>query len=218
MKKKMFYLTGIASIAIAAMMFTVSSCNKSEQVVTPHPPANEFLTTVVMQCINNNAPHDTETCIWRDLTPSGANLPDTSEAYLNLERNTTYAVKLYALDETKSPTALVDTNHFNINNLPSTTVDVQIELEQRVNYHLICFTLTQGSGVGLVNDLTIVRNDYDNNSPPLQVGFVDTYTTLNNSVSGGRMEVVQHHQPNVKNGDCSPGSIDYDVFFNVNIK
>jgi hypothetical protein len=219
MKKKTFYLTSIAAITFAAIMFTVSSCNKSEQVVTPHPPANEFITTVVMQCINNNAPHDTETCIWRDVTPSGTNPPDTTEAYLNLARNTTYAVKLYALDETKTSTAmLADTNHFNINKIASTTVDVQIELEQRVNYHLICFTLTQGTGVGLNADLSIVRDDYDNNNPPLQVGFVDTFTSLNNGVSGGRMEVVQHHQPNVKNGDCAPGSIDYDVFFNVNVR
>ncbi len=215
----MFFLTTVALIAIAISMLTISSCNKTESVVTPRPPSNEFLTTVVMQCINNNAPHDTETCIWRDLTPSGSNPPDTSEAYLNLAKNTTYAVKLYALDETKTATSmLADTNHFDINKIASTTVDVQIELEQRVNYHLICFTLTQGTGVGLVNDLSIVRDDYDNNNPPLQVGFVDTFTTLNTAVSGGRMEVVQHHQPNVKNGSCEPGSIDYDVFFNLNIR
>ncbi len=219
MKKSIFFLTTIAFIAVAAFMLSTSSCKKSETVVTPHPPANEFLTTVVMECINNNAPHDTETCIWRDLTPSGSNPPDTSLAFLNLARNTTYAVKLYALDETKTATPmLADTNHFDINKIASTTVDVQTELEQRVNYHLICFTLTQGTGVGLVNDLSIVRDDYDNNSPPLQVGFVDTFTTLNTAVSGGRMEVVQHHQPNVKNGSCEPGSIDYDVFFNVNVK
>jgi hypothetical protein len=219
MKKSMFFFSIVALMAIAVSMLTVSSCNKTESVVTPRPPSNEFLTTVVMQCINNNAPHDTETCIWRDLTPSGSNPPDTSQAYLNLARNTTYSVKLYALDETKTATPmLADTNHFDINKIASTTVDVQIELEQRVNYHLICFTLTQGTGVGLLNDLTIVRDDYDNNSPPMQVGFVDTFTTLNNGVNGGRMEVVQHHQPNVKNGSCEPGSIDYDVFFNVNIR
>src|SRR5579883_3213505 len=128
MKKSMFFLTIVALMAIAVSMLTVSSCNKTESVVTPRPPSNEFLTTVVMQCINNNAPHDTETCIWRDLTPSGSNPPDTSQAYLNLARNTTYSVKLYALDETKTATPmLADTNHFDINKIASTTVDVQIE-------------------------------------------------------------------------------------------
>jgi hypothetical protein len=221
MKKRMFYLSGLALVAIASTMFTLSSCKKSEQIVTPAPPGNEFLTTVVLQCINTKIPYDTETCIWRDLTPNGSNLPDTSEAILNLARNSTYACSVYILDESqqKLKKNLMDSNHFNINKLPAndSTTNVTTEIRARQNYHLVCFTMTQGTGGGLAANLSVVRDDYDGNSPPLQVGLIDTFTSLA-AVNNGRMEVVLHHQPNVKNGDCSPGSIDFDVFYTVNLK
>lgn len=219
MKKSKFYLsfTGMAVFAIAIIMISITSCKKSEQTVTPAPPSNEFLTTVILECINNNAPYDTTISIWRDLTPNGSNLPDTSEALLNFNKNSTYSSNVYILDESKtSKDSLVyDTgkfvNKFNINKLPSTTANVTTEIRARQNYHLICFTMYGG----IVTNLSVVRDDYDNNSPPLQVGLIDTYTTLNPST--GRMEVVLHHQPNVKNGDCSPGSIDFDVTYGVTI-
>ncbi len=216
MKKSKFYLS-LAGGALIAIAVSIASCKKSEQTVTPAPPSNEFLTTVILECINNNAPHDTAISIWRDLTPNGSNLPDTSEALLNFMKNSTYSCNVYILDESQTPEAnlVYDTgkyvNKFNINNLPSTTNNVTAEIRARQNYHLICFTMYGG----MVANLSVVRDDYDNNSPPLQVGLVDTYTTLNPST--GRMEVVLHHQPNVKNGDCSPGSIDFDVTYGVTI-
>ena len=67
-----------------------------------------------------------------------------------------------------------------------------------------------------VCNLTETRLDYDNNTPPLQVGLLDQFAC--GSASTGQLEVVLHHQPDVKNGQCSPGSIDLDMFFNVVIQ
>jgi hypothetical protein len=221
MKKSTSFFAQIAVIAITGSMMAVSSCQKSESVLTPAPPGNEFLTTVVLQCINTKAPYDTETCLWRDLTPNGSNPPDTSEAILNLAHGSVYACNVYILDESqqKLKSNLMDTNHFNINKLPAndSTANVTTEIRARQNYHLVCFTMTQGTGGGLAANLSVVRDDYDNNSPPLQVGLIDTFTSTG-VVSNGRMEVVLHHQPNVKNGSCEPGSPDFDVFYTVNIK
>jgi hypothetical protein len=73
MKKKMFSFAAFTLVVFAAAMLTITSCNKKEQTVTPAPPSNEFLTTVVFQCVNTAAPYDTTTGLWRDLTPNGSN-------------------------------------------------------------------------------------------------------------------------------------------------
>lgn len=214
MKKTRFYLISATLIAFTAMVISTVSCNKQESVVTPRPPSNEFLTTVVFQCIDSVSPFDTTTGIWRQIDPTGVAAPDTLHAVLSYFNHTTYKCHIYELDETKTDTAhYVKPKTFNISNLPSTTVNVTDEIEARKNYHLECFTTTPAS---LNSNLTVVRTDYDNNNPPLQVGLADNVSLLNTAT--GRMEVVQHHQPNVKNGTCAPGSVDFDVFFTVTIK
>jgi len=217
MKNRMLKLTGFASIAATAVVLFIASCKKTEQVVTPAPPGNEFLTTVIFRCINTAAPFDTTTSIWRDLNPGSTALPDTSKAVLSFKKNSTYTCYVYILDESKTTNfgttnlgALVQPN-FNINNLPATTVNVTTEIRQRQNYHLVCFNMTGG----ISTQLSVVRTDYDTNTPSLQVGLDDDVYTL--SPSTGRMEMTLHHQPNVKNGTCGPGTDDFDVFYTVSI-
>jgi hypothetical protein len=223
MKKLSFYLSGIAFAAIAGIILTVASCKKTESVVTPRLPGNEFLTTVVFQCINKAAPFDTTTAIWRQIDPSGVLPPDTSKALLVYKKNSVYGCNIYILDETKTATASLASNvpyNFNINKIPSTTVNVTPEIRARQNYHLECFFMTGGVPF-LGSNLTVVRTDYDNNTPALQVGLNDNVTTNANSIpanTNGRMEIIQEHQPNVKNGTCGPGSIDFDIFLGVSIQ
>jgi hypothetical protein len=218
MKKTMLKISGLATIAITGVVLVVSSCSKPETVVSPPVPGNEFLTTVAFRCINTAAPFDTTTAIWRNLNPNGTQAPDTSEAILNFKKNSTYVCNVYIFDESKTTNfgttnlgATVQPN-FNINNLPSTTVNVTTEIRQRQNYHLVCFTPTGG----ISTNISVVRTDYDTNTPSLQVGLNDNVTTIN--ASTGRMEVALHHQPNVKNGSCSPGSDDFDIFYGVTIQ
>ena len=218
MKKLTFYSSGIAVTAIVLILLSIASCKKTEQVVTPAPPGNEFLTTVIFRGINTVAPFDTTTAIWRDLNPNNTNLqPDTSKAILNFKKNATYACNVYILDESATTNfgasnlgALVPLN-FNINNLPSTTVNVTTEIRARQNYHLVCFDMSGG----ITPNLTVMRTDYDTNTPALQVGLNDNAATVN--ASTGRMEMTLHHQPNVKNGSCGPGTADFDITYTVNI-
>jgi hypothetical protein len=223
MKNLSFYLSGIAFVAIAGIILTVASCKKTESVVTPRLPGNEFLTTVVFQCINKAAPFDTTTAIWRQVDPSGAAAPDTSKALLVYKKNSVYTCNIYILDESKTASASYASNtpyNFNINRLASTTVNVTPEIRARQNYHLECFFMTGGVPF-LGSNLTVVRTDYDNNTPALQVGLNDNVTTSSNSIpanTNGRMEIIQEHQPNVKNGTCGPGSIDFDIFLGVSIQ
>ncbi len=211
MKKSIYYITGFAFIAIAVTVLSIASCKKTESVVTPNTIANEFLTTVVFQCINTAAPYDTTCGVWR-IFPGQAN-PDTSEAILKYHKSATYACHVFVLDETKTPAAnYASDTSFNINAINSNTVNVTTELIARANYHLYCFYMTGGT---LSSNLTVVRTDHDTNNPPLPCGFTDNVTT--NNPTSGSMEIQQQHQPNVKTGQCGPGSLDFDVFFATSI-
>lgn len=195
MKKKS--IKGISAFVLSAAtvaLLSISSCKKDEKTVTPAPPGNEFLTTTILTCINTNAPYDTTIATWRDLTPDDTIPPDTSNAILNLKKNSVYKVQIGLLDETTNPAG-----------------DIGAEILERGNYHLFCFNTSSSLG----SNLTITRTDLDTNNPPLPIGLQDNFTTVN--VSNGTLEVALRHQPNVKTGTCDPGSTDLDVNFQVNI-
>jgi hypothetical protein len=211
MKRVIFKLMVFAMISMTAGMLSITSCKKPESVVTPNPVPNEFLTTVVFQCINTAAPFDTTCGVWR-IFPNQTN-PDTSQAILRYHQGSKYLCNIYILDETNTPTgSYADSSHFNINTINSKTVNVTTEIWARRNYHLECFFMTGGN---LASNLNVTRLDYDNNNPPLQVGLTDEVNTL--SPTSGDMEIQQQHQPNVKNGTCGPGSLDFDVFYKTTI-
>src|SRR6267378_5303710 len=102
MKKPIIKRSAVALVATTVVMLTIASCKKQEQIVTPAPPGNEFLTTVILTCINSTGA-DTSKAIWRDLTPDDPNPPDTSKAILNLKKNAVYHMTIGMLDETKTP-------------------------------------------------------------------------------------------------------------------
>ena len=165
-----------------------SSCSKKVSAVAPPLPGNEPLTTMVLHVTNAADPTDTQTAKWIQLDPNGVAAPDTSTAQLTLKKNTSYNVTVQLLD---------------------TLNDLTSEIKTRENYHLFCFNVSSGL------NLTCVQTDKDTNPTPLPVGLTDLFTA--DSVSTGTLEVVLHHQPNVKNGQCDPGSIDMDCSFKVGI-
>ena len=207
------------ALLIGALL-TFVGCNKKESTVSVAPPSNEFLTTVELKLTNTANQTDTMTAIWRQLDPTGAALPDTSKAVLNLKSNATYSAQVILLDETQSPAVVVSD-----------------EIHDRVNYHLFFFQPTPISASSLIisntstnipaTDGTVVsatgpylnlvvsRTDLDNNTPPLQVGLTDNFVTGN--ASNGWLRVVLRHQPNVKNGTYDPGSTDLDVNYKISI-
>jgi len=214
------YSKVLGGAVFIAGLFVLGSCNKSASVATPRPPGNEFLTTVELSYVNANNSSDNGIAIWRQLDPTGAALPDTSKAILNLKANSTYNVTMIILDETKTP---VDT--------------VSIVIRQRQNYHLEYYQPTPISAQNLVIsntstdipvsdgtvtsatgpylNLVVTRTDYDTNVPPMQVGLNTIFAT--GAASTGWLRVVQRHQPNVKNGTFDPGSADFDINYKVNI-
>jgi len=187
---KKVHIVLLMSVMTCLLFWT--SCKKEEQAVAPPEPGNEFLTTVELVATNANDPADVQTGKWVKLNPDDTSAPDISQAFLNLKKNAVYHVAVSFLDETQTPAE-----------------DVTEEIRERQNYHLVCFDIAPGL------DLTVHRTDHDTNTPALEVGLEADFTT--GDAGSGDLEVTLHHQPNVKNGDCAPGSIDADVNFTINI-
>lgn len=182
----------ITVAAIAASMILVNSCKKDEQNVQPPEPDNEVITTVQLKAVNAADSTDTVTAKWVKLNPADTSAPDLSHAVMNLKKSAVYNVSVSFLDETQSPAG-----------------DITAEVRDRANYHLVCFTPASGLNV------VVAATDRDTHTPALPVGLSNTFTT--GAVSSGALRVQLHHQPTLKTGDCSLGSIDADVSFTVNV-
>ena len=181
-------LAGILVLTLG-LMFAFNGCKKDEKTVSPPVPSNEFLTTVQLIATNNADATDTKTVAVKQLPGQAI---DYSKATLNLKKNAVYAVAVKFLDETTTPAG-----------------NVTDDIYARRNYHLICFTVSGGAS------LTIARTDKDTNTPPLEIGLQNNFTT--GAASTGSLNVQLRHQPNAKNGSCDPGSSDADVNFPVTI-
>ncbi len=183
----------IIYLGAIALLTTWTACNKDEQTVAPPDPENEIITTVKLTAVNTANSADVVTAQWKDLTPTDGN-PDTSLAHLVLSKDAVYNVTVSFLDETKTPAD-----------------DVSTEINERSNYHLICYEPASGL------NLTVQRTDYDNNTPKLELGLHSDFTT--GAASAGNLQVSLHHQPSGKNGtDCSIGSTDAEVNFSVDVQ
>ena len=85
--------------------------------------------------------------------------------------------------------------------------DLTSEVEEEKDEHLLCFN--QGGAV-----LTIELTDLDNNNLP--VGLASKWTT--GAAETGSVIVALKHQPDVKDGTCSPGETDIEVNFPLKIQ
>lgn len=177
-----------------SLLLTVawSSCSKDEKNVQAPAPDNEVITTVQLKAVNTTDPTDTPSAKWVKLNPADTSAPDLTHAYMHLRPNASYTVQVYFLDETKSPADNITT-----------------EIKDRGNYHLVCFSPASGL------NLSVTATDHDTNTPSYPIGLSNVFNTT--GTSSGNLEVTLHHQPNLKNGDCAPGSIDADVNFAITI-
>jgi len=186
--KKYLRVAAVVIVLLAALVY--SSCRKEEKTVVPAPPGNEFLTTCIFSGVNKSDTSDHFSAHLVDLTPDDTVGPTRIDT-IKLKAGASYTCTVGILDETKTPAA-----------------DVGAEIYERRNYHLICFTIT-----GLSSGFTVTRTDLDSNNPPLQIGLKDDVTA--GAVGTGSLEIQLKHQPNLKNGSCDPGSVDFDVTYPV---
>lgn len=180
-----------AFFLVTGSVIALSSCQKEEKIEFDEIK-NEFITTVKLKLISGT---DTLTAIWKDLTPSDANPPDTSLAQLTLKTNTTYTGEVELLDETANP-----------------VFDVTEKIRERANIHIVGYL----PDANLTPAVSVTITDFDTNSPALPLGLTFNLST-NSTTTNGIMRVVLKHQPNLKNGTLIPGSTDVDVNFRVQV-
>jgi hypothetical protein len=204
-KNKIIVITTLLTCSI--FLFTWTACNKKAEYTAPIVPGNEPITTLRLIAQNINEPSDIDTGIWTQLNTNNGPLTLT-QAHMTLKTNASYRVYVDLLD-LDFPVS-TDTPYF-----------VTPLIEARKNFHLVCFQAdssmyggfsvqTPGWGTTTAATLNIYREDSDANTHPLAVGLVDSFVTGADS-SAGILDVTLHHQPNVKDGTCPPGSIDIEA-------
>jgi hypothetical protein len=212
-KTQGFLIVSMMSLAIG-FVIALASCNKPS-ATAPILPGNEFLTTtllVITDPINGTA----DTVIWSELP--NQTMPDTLRSFVTLKQQHTYHLQVIILDSTKVVNGVItDTAGFVVSN----------EIIARQNYHLFCFydysnqndiygtPYSSRASSGWAN-VSVNNPNYDLNNPPLPFGMTDNLITY--GPTSGQLEVKLKHQPDVKNGQCSPGSTDLDVYYNITVQ
>jgi len=197
------------------LIIAVSSCNKPS-ATAPILPGNEFLTTTLFVISDPAHIQPTDTLIWSE-TPSQT-VPDTSRAFVTLQRNYTYNYQIIILDSTQVVNGVLPAGDSNF--------VVSNDIISRQNYHLFCFydanntndiygtTGSTRGGTGWA-DVTVSNLVLDHNSTPLPFGITGNLNT--SGPTNGQLEIILRHQPAVKNGQCAPGSTDLDVYYNIKV-
>ena len=108
---------------------------------------------------------------------------------LVLDTNTTYSLHIEFLDE--SGDAAYSLTH---------------EIEEEGSEHIVCFDET-------LDELSITRTDSDG---VYEIGLTSDWVTTN--PSSGNVTISLKHQPEVKDGTCTPGETDVEVTFPIVIQ
>lgn len=192
MKKvnKKLILKNVLMFAICVV--SVSACKKDDDDVKTPSNTNEeeLITTIKFVMTDADSPFNQYTFQYRDVDGLGGNAPliDT----IRLKANKSYAVQLLLLDETKTP---FDT--------------ISNEILEESADHLFVFEPTS-------SNLSVTINDFDDNTPPLPLGLMSTWSTT--SANSSSIKVTLKHQPGIKNGDPTRGETDIEVVMPVVIE
>jgi hypothetical protein len=178
--------------AFFAFLVLATSCSKEE--VDPGDD-NELITTVKLEFKPiTNITLPTKSFFWKDTQGDG--VMDSVDP-IELDKNTTYEMKVSLLDETKKP-----------------VFDISKEVEEEGDVHLFVF---KSNPLSL---LSIQIKDLDKKGMP--IGLLSEVKSQ--FVAGsGKFNVILKHQPPVngkavKTGNEEGGSTDVDVTFPVIIK
>ncbi len=177
-------------IIITSTIFFVS-CKKDKDLVPVPPPAvneQENITTLRLK-FTEQGTSNTFTVNYADPDGAGGN-PPTSDT-IKVVNGKTYNVEALFLDQSKNPEE-----------------DLTPEILQEKNDHIVCYTVASGA-------ITINRTDKDGNN--LEVG-ITTDWIIGTTTGMGHTHITLKHQPEIKDGSCTPGETDLVAHFEVLIQ
>lgn len=174
-----------------ALGLTFSSCKKDDDLVPVPPPVEnegEVITTLKITFTDAASVQPVVTATFKDPDGEGGDAP-TMHDTIRLVANTTYNAVIEVLNESETPAE-----------------DITEEIEEEDHEHLFCFTATTAN-------VTLTRTDSDGT---YEVGLTSDWAT--GAASAGTVQVELKHQPDVKDGTCTPGETDIDVTFVTEIQ
>ena len=174
-----------------AILLVWTGCKKDDDAVaTPHAVHNEeeVITTIKLTFVDSANTSNIKYATFRDPDGDGGAAYDIFDT-IKLEANKTWNTSILLLNESGAP---VDT--------------ISNEVLEEANDHLFCFTPSEKTTVSIT--------DLDGNKLPL--GLESKWVVFDAGM--GTMRIELKHQPNIKDGTCSPGSTDLSVDFIVEVK
>lgn len=152
---------------------------------------NELITSVFMHF--TDSANQKTTFKWRQ--PGGPGARITRDTIV-LDSGRTYRVRVEIWDESQTP-----------------AVDVTPDIRRAQNEHRFVYTSTTEA-------INIVVNDFDTNSPPIEVGLDLTVSTFGSGPRSGMLKAVLRHYSRRSPKTAGPmaGSTDIDVEFPVVIR
>lgn len=175
-------------VLLLGVTVSFTQCKDSGDDVQPDDE-NELITSVVLN-FTEQGTSNVVSFAYKDADGEGGNAPTRFDT-IALKPNTTYALAIEFLDESKTP---VD--------------NITDEIEEESDEHLLVYTPSPASL------LTYTYEDKDANNYP--IGLKGKAVT--GAAGIGKLKVQLRHQPGAKNGTPTPGSDDVNLDFNLKIK
>jgi hypothetical protein len=174
--------------AVFALMMVGLVVSSCKPETPPDPNEEELITKIQLTFAEVGNVSNTFTAVYSDPDGDGGATPVRFDS-ITLDSGKVYNVNISLLDESD----------------PQDIVDITAEVQEEATDHLFCYT---SSGP----DVTVVRTDSDGT---YEIGIQTRWTV--GAPSNGTVRVELRHQPNVKDGSCSPGATDVQLDFVVNV-
>ncbi|MCB0803533.1 MAG: hypothetical protein KDB74_10575 [Flavobacteriales bacterium] len=185
---KTFQIFSLLIISTLFFSCTDESDNSVKPGITINPNTEELITTVQIHLSDTN--HVIiDTVAFNDPDGDGGNPPTIDT--LMLQAGQSYLVNLKFIDASN----------------PLSIKDITAEIEIEADEHLVCFDQTNIAGI------SINKADSDGN---YELGLKSKWKlSPSASSNNGILKLTLKHQPDVKDGTCTPGDTDVEINFPV---
>lgn len=170
-------------LALLFSSLLFTSCNDDEVTTPDDDHEEELITTVTLTLTDTSNLSNTVTATWADLDGVGGNEPTQMDTLI-LGDNTVYYGDITFLNESETPSE-----------------DITSEILEEAAEHIICY---DASG-----NITVARTDSDGS---YEIGLT-TLWTVGAIAAKDSVSVSLKHQPDEKDGTCTPGETDVEVQF-----
>jgi hypothetical protein len=184
-------------LAVIALTIGMVGCSKDDDAPEPvstgggtTPPAHEeeLITSAIISFVDTAGVQPSVEVAFRDPDGDGGNAA-TEHDTIRLAANTYYTATIQLLNESESPAE-----------------DITLEVKEEDDEHLFCYAPSN-------TNVTIDRTDSDGT---YEVGIATFWST--GAVATGTTTVSLKHQPDVKDGTCTPGDTDIEIAFVTEIQ